>query len=301
MKGVRSGTRATYHQVWRQFNNFIINLDERPDSWEECALLYIGHLTEKGSQSATLKSYLSAIKFILTSDGYQCDNNKFLFPSVTRACKLVNDRVKTRLPIHIKLLEMLLFEIERYFGGLDDIAPQPYLMILYQTIFITAYYGLMRIGELTMGAHPILAKDVHVGMNKNKILLVLHSSKTHGKESRPQEIKMTTTENYYSHTRKRHFCPFQMPRNYMKAWGNCDTDSEPYFIFRSGQPVAPHHVRHLLRKLLKIVNLNPKLYDCQSFRIGMASDMFKLNCEISRIRQIGRWWSNVVFTYLRRV
>ena len=56
---------------------------------------------------------------------------------------------------------------------------QPYLLVLYEAIFCLAYYGLMRIGELTEGDHPIKAKDIHIGVNKDKILLVLYTSKTH--------------------------------------------------------------------------------------------------------------------------
>ena len=58
---------------------------------------------------------------------------------------------------------------------------QMYLLILYQAIFITLYFGLFRIGELTAasGNHAVLAKDIHIGRNKNKLMFVLHTSKTH--------------------------------------------------------------------------------------------------------------------------
>ena len=50
---------------------------------------------------------------------------------------------------------------------------------------------MFRIGELAMGVHSIRAKDVHISSNKNKILIVLYTSKTHGEESPPQKIKLT--------------------------------------------------------------------------------------------------------------
>ena len=53
-----------------------------------------------------------------------------------------------------------------------------------------AYYGLMRIGELATGGHPVLAKDVHVNKQQLKLKLYLHTSKTHSKGTRPQEIKI---------------------------------------------------------------------------------------------------------------
>ena len=90
------------------------------------------------------------------------------------------------MPIHFNLFEMILFELNRYYG-----ATQPYLNITYRALLSLAYYGLMRIGELTTSQHSLKAKDVHIASNKNKILVILHSSKTHGKESLPQKIKIS--------------------------------------------------------------------------------------------------------------
>ena len=61
----------------------------------------------------------------------------------------MNDQIQTRLPIHRNLLEILLFELERIYTD------QPYLEILYKDLFILAYYGLFRVGELTQGPHTI--------------------------------------------------------------------------------------------------------------------------------------------------
>ena len=94
-----------------------------------------------------------------------------------------NDVLKARMPIHCRLLELILFELGRHFGTLQ----QPYLNKLYQALFALGYYGLFRIGELVSGDHTIKAKNVHIAKNKEKILIILYTSKTHGKESRPQK------------------------------------------------------------------------------------------------------------------
>ena len=169
----------TYHHIWTKFNNFVIKLDYKPPTWEERIALYCGYLIEKGVQSSTLKSYISAIKCILKNDNYEWDENKILFSSITRACKLVNDQVKVRLPIQINLLEMIIFEIERYFNGKNN--TQLYLETLYKCLFITAYYGLLRIGEITTGSHPVKAKDVHIAKKKIKFFLCYIQAKRMGK------------------------------------------------------------------------------------------------------------------------
>ena len=181
----RNTTAANYLCVWRHLNKFIIRLDNRDNlTWEEKTALFGAYLVDGGEQSSTLKSYFSAIKFTLKQDGYEWNDNKVLLSSLVKGCKIENDKVKIRLPIQKGLLEMLLFETERFFNKKNA---QPYLEYMYKALFCLAYYGMMRIGELTESPHTLKASNIHVGNNKEKILIVLYSSKTHGLESVPQK------------------------------------------------------------------------------------------------------------------
>ena len=182
----RKSTCKTYLRIWRQFNKFIISLDRKPGTWEDRATLFVCHMVDKGMQSSSIKSYISAIKKILIDDGYEWKDEKILLTALTKACKLINDRVITRLPIKCGLLELILFELQRY---LDK---QHYLLCMYQALFALGYYGLMRVSELTKSDHVIKACNIHIAKNKDKILIVLHSSKTHSKANRPQKIKITS-------------------------------------------------------------------------------------------------------------
>ena len=308
----RSTTINMYHKIWRQFNAFLIKLNRKPEAWEDRVALYCSFLVEQGAQSSTLCSYISAIKSVLRTDGYQWDDGKVLLSTITKACKIQNDRVKTRLPINVKLLELLIFEKERYFSGTKYLkktgkikynfkSPQPFLECMYKALFMLAYYGLMRIGELTTGTHPIKACNIHMGQNKRKILILLYSSKTHGKEARPQQIKISAAEQYSQMQKKRHFCPFKLIDKYLQMRGPFTNDDEPLFVFRGGEPVQPSHVRKLLRTLLTNLNLNSKLYDCHSWRLGRSSDLYRAKFSVDQIRRWGRWRSNTVFGYIRNV
>ena len=287
----RSTTKANYLGIWRNFNNFVIKLDSKPDNWEDRISLFGTFLIENGIQSCTLKSYYSAIKAILKEDDYIVDDNKVLLSSLVKACRLENDRVRTRLPIKIKLLEILLFEVQRVFHQ------QPYLEALYTTILLLCYYGLFRIGELTTGSHPVKAADVHIGKNKDKMLFILHSSKTHGPESRPQKIKIAANPDRPKINT--FFCPFKAARHYLAMRGNYQTPQDPFFIFRDQQPVQPSHVRKVLKDSLKAVNLDPTLYGCHSLRIARAGELVKFGESIERVKLAGRWRSNIVYKYIR--
>ena len=130
-------TGQVYHGIW---NKFLLRLDSWPPTWEEKTALYVTFLIKCGLQSATIKSYISAIKASLNLIDYEWDNSAAKLAALTKACRLKNDQHKARLPISKKLLELLLFEIERKFSQ-----NQPYLELLYKTIFLVAYHGLLRI------------------------------------------------------------------------------------------------------------------------------------------------------------
>ena len=83
----RKSTNQTYLNIWRNFNNFVIHLDVKPDKWEDRVSLFLAHMIDKGLQSSSVKSYVSAIKKILVIDSYPWDDNAILLSTLTRACR----------------------------------------------------------------------------------------------------------------------------------------------------------------------------------------------------------------------
>ena len=92
---------------------------------------------------------------------------------------------------------------------------------------------------MTASSHVIKAKNVHIGVNKNKLLLVLYSSKTHGKADHPQKIKIEANESCYQECfqKKHFFCPFQMSHCFLKLHGGYTDDGEQFFVFQDDSPV----------------------------------------------------------------
>ena len=125
LKRVRSSTSLNYMAIWRTFNKFLVKLDKMPRDWEDRTSLFCAYMVgEKGLQSQTIRSYVSAIKSILIDDGYQWNDDRILLNSITRACRLKNDKLRCRLPISQKLLDILILELQRVLVG------QPYLQTL---------------------------------------------------------------------------------------------------------------------------------------------------------------------------
>ena len=286
----RESTRMSYHKIWTRFNKFIIRLDIKPKTWEERVALFAAQMVEEGKKSSTIQSYVSAIKSTLKKDNYEWCDNKILLATIIGACKIKNDIVKTRFPIRIGLLEIMLFEINRVYNK------QIYLETLLKAYFALSYYGLFRVGELATGEHQVKACDVHTALNKKKILVILHSSKTHSKGSIPQKVKITGRLETKC---KRNFCPFELTHNYIAIRGDIEDLQEAFFVLQGKLPVSPTLIRGALRDILTNLNLDASLYDTHSLRIGRATDLLKQNYRVEEIMQLGRWKSNVVFKYLR--
>ena len=91
-----------------------------------------------------MKSYISAIKAVLADVDVELSEDRVLLNSLTRACKLKYDTAHTRLKIKKSLLQAIIHTTLKIY---DD---QPYLLILYRTMILTAYFGLFRIGEIAI-------------------------------------------------------------------------------------------------------------------------------------------------------
>ena len=87
----RSSTRKTYYGIWKTFNRFFLQLDRKPNTWEECILLFAGYLVSMKCKSSTVKSYISAIQAMLFNIGREVNKDRLLLGSITRAARINYD------------------------------------------------------------------------------------------------------------------------------------------------------------------------------------------------------------------
>ena len=205
-----------------------------------------------------------------------------MFKMLVNACKVQNDTLKVRLPNQSGLKNMITDKTEDYFLGVGRV----YLAKLYKAIVSTGYHGLLQIGELTSGTHPMLACNVHSATNRRKIQIVLYHSKTHTKANYPQKIEITSMNTTFKH------CPYRIMEEFIKARWKYRRDDEPFLIFRDGIPVKPKHFRAVLSNVIKSLGLDPTLHDPHCLHIGKATDLFKAGHSIESIKMIGCWHSN---------
>ena len=178
----------------------------------------------ESKKRSTVLSYVSAIKAVLIEDGRELHEDKFLISAMTSACKIRNDRIHHKLPIKKGLLTIMLCEFPKLFGK------QPYLFALFRAMFVKAYYGLLRISEIaeTPSGHALKAIDVHVGRNKEKLKLILHTSKTNNKGSKPQIIKLNKQEVKGSTKQSPIHCLFGAVTQYAQIRAPIRNDTEQF-------------------------------------------------------------------------
>ena len=293
--------RNNYYSVWKTFNEFFIKLDVKPAKWSDRLTLCIGYLIDqKKVQPQTVRSYISAIKTVLRSDGIEISEDSYLLSLLVRACKLKNSSVRTRLPIQKNLLFELLAFTEQYYL----LQNQPYLASLFKTLFITTYFGLFRVSELCMTSsqHAVRVTDVHIGKNKRKFLFILWTSKTHDRSSKPQMIKISMhgegSENKTPAKTGERFCPYEELKNFSEIIPEYHNPQEQFFVFRDYSPVTAMHMRSTLHLMLKLMKYDPGLYSSHSFRAGRSTDMLKYGLSVETIKKLGRWKTNIIFSYL---
>ena len=246
-----------------------MKLDKKPKDWDDRIILFVAYLIQHGGlKSSTIRSYVSAIKGVLAEINIKISNDCFEVKALTRACHLKNDKIIMRLPIYKELLERLLIEAQHLFSDNG----QYYLMKLYMALMSSAYFGLLRIGEVSKGLHVLLAQNIHVATNKNKILFILMSSKTHMPGDNPQMVKILNVPlkgiKPLNKPRKlvNTLCPFHLLKEFIGVRPKIALTEEQFFVFTDHTPVKPTNCCNTLRILLKRVGLDAELYSFHSMR-----------------------------------
>lgn len=306
MRAVQDSSLKVYITAWRAMNDFYCRLDNKPKPYEQRLALFVAYMIKKRYEKQTIKTYISGIKYVLRNILHiQIDDAAFSFTALIKGARYKNSKPHLRLPIKLRLLNRILDEVEK----VPRLGGQPYLVKLYRAMFASAYYGLLRVGEMT-GKHAVKSRDVHMGRNKRKVQLRLWTSKTLQWGCWPDDIKIEGLSDcggcFNAIKRKgmssQNYCPVHIIREFNAIRETTKGDT-PFFVYKSGITVSAHAFRAVLKTILCRIGLQKivKSYNCQSFRAGRCSDLRRLGFSISDLKFFGRWKSNSVYRYLKCV
>ena len=139
---------------------------------------------------------------------------------------------------------------------------------------------------------------------QRKILISLRSSKTRGKESKLQSVKISKLpprcQGHDNFERNSVPCPYALLKSNAQMRGPyVSHQSEQFFVFADGSKVLPSQARTCLKKALKLANFDAKYYSFHSLRSGRTHDLLECGLSIVTKKKLGRWRSNAIYKYLK--
>ena len=287
-----ASSRRQYQRAWAVFRQFYCRFygSENPilPLVPNCIPLFISYLSFRKMAYSTINSYLSAISYVHKLKGLRDPTKSFLIQKLLTA--LSRQRAAdVRLPVTKPVLHQLV-------RSLDFTNSSGWHRSLFGTIFLVAFYGLFRIGELVV-------KSTHLGSS----VVQYHSLTFLTCNGLPHIAKISISE-YKHNPSKRPFnillaredvpslCPVTALLQYTRLRGD---RSGPLFCNADFSPMSLHQFNTELQRCLTYCGLDLSRYKSHSFRIGGACHAADNGFSDAQIRALGRWKSDAFKVNLR--
>ena len=286
------GTRRSYQRarvVFRQFYaQFYGSSNPTLPLSPVCLPLYISYLSFRKLAYSTITLHLSAISYAHKLGGF-CDPTKsFLIQKLLTALSRQR-HADIRLPI----TRLVLHELVR---SLEYTNSSAFQRTLFSAMFLTAFYGLFRIGELStkstrLACSVVQYRDLQILSREGdpctaKITITDYK---HNSDHRPFDILITRDDSVT-------FCPVKILLKYCKIRGN---RPGPLFCNSDQTPITTSQFNTELQRCLQYCGLDISRYKNHSFRIGGACHAADKGFSDAQIRALGRWKSDAFKVYLR--
>ena len=272
----------------RAFKSFRLKCGEAEQtgpSPEAEVLRFIAHLHKSGKAASTVAAYVSAVSTLHKINHWQntCDNYM-----VKRALKGVSrERVSedTRAPVTPALLESLLL-------ALPHVCKTSYEAALFKSIYLLAFFGLFRIGELVCPSRHDIARSVlnvnDLATQPGKIRLRVRFSKT--------DQTGKTSDVIICQKAGHPLCPVRAMFEFMKIRVK---KSGPLFMHFDSTFVSRFQFNAVLKAALSFANVHSVNVKSHSFRIGGATNAIAKGVPYEQVQEMGRWKSDAAKRYIR--
>jgi integrase len=238
---------------------------------------FAARMFERGYSPATIASHLSAVAYYhkLYSD---CDpTDTFIVRKLIQGARKLRPASDGRLPITKDILLRLI-------NSLKFVTSSPYDQSMLSAMFCLAFYGFLRIGEITGSSANVLSVS-----NVSVVTTCIYIRFDHFKHHAGQPI--TIVVNSSSHP-----CPVKALNHYLTLRGY---QGGPLFAFPGLKHLPRAYFTNMLHCCLTYLGLNPAQYKSHSFRIGAATHAALLGLSDSEIQALGRWKSGAFKKYIR--
>ena len=245
---------------------------------------FVAFMHLQGYAPSTQVTYISSLGYLHKISSETDPTKQFIIQKLLVGAMKISPSIDNRLPITLMLLYRLLEDIHHYVFS-------KYNRILLSTMFVVAFFGLFRIGELTISVHKeILLNLSDLCYHEDHFTISIKKYK-HSKNKGSVSIPLLRHDNKL-------ICPVLNMLQFLEIRGY---SPGPLFCFASGNHVPRTFFAKYLNIGIKFIGLQSSLYKSHSFRIGGASYLAELGLSDAQIRERGRWDSDAFKKYIRNL
>ena len=209
----------------------------------------------------------------------------FVVKKMLEGCKRLGKRQDLRAPVTMKILKSIC-------DRLPFVCYNEYEALMFRTVYLIAYYGLMRIGEIVFTSvfqsdRPLQVTDISF-RGKTVVQITIRVAKNNQK-GQPIYLRIPCMPGNT-------LCPVCCLQNYLTV-----RQQQPgqLFIHSNGKPLTRSQFTAVLAKSVQGTIYRSRHIRSHSFRIGRASDLASLGVDVEMIKVMGRWKSAAYKTYIR--
>jgi len=281
-----------YNRAWAVFADFYRRYHNKTNFGlpvlPSCLALFISYLCARGFAPSTITSYLSAIGYVHKMKGVADPTKTFLIQKLIVAI----GRRRTA-DIRLPLTRPLLYELIK---SLSHTNCSAYQRALYSAMYIVAFYGFFRIGELASKTKKSFDNVVQY----QQVTFLLQDSQVNTVKITISRFKHNTNNRPFGILIDREptetYCPVQLLCEYLKLRKYMPG---PLFCFPDGSPVSVAQFNTELHNSLIFCGMDAARYKSHSFRIGAACHAAERGLSDAQIRTLGRWNSDAFRLYIR--
>ena len=237
--------------------------------------IYVSFLHKHGYAATSIVSFTSAIGYVHRISNVSDPTSSLFIQKLLSATLKLRTTFDPRLPITLLILQQLV-----------DCLPTTVSSFVHQKLlramFVVAFFGLMRVGEITMAKDKSIPLSIsQLSLTQSRATLTITQFK-HNKSMRPVSIPLPRQDISA-------ICPVQALQDYLLVRG---LGPGPLFAFPGLTPVPREFFVKHLKVTLSFCGFPWDRYKSHSFRIGGASYYADLGFSDSQLRLLGRWGSN---------
>ena len=244
--------------------------------------LFVSYLHTEGYSPASIVAHTSSIGYIHRLTGLPNPVSATIIQKLLAGVTKVSPPTPPRLPITIGILVALL-------RGVDQVIIHHYHKALIKAMLTVGFFGLMRIGELTMSKEKVIPLNISQLSYSHTYISISITHFKHNQKLKPIEVPLQIQS-------LPEVCPVRHLSYYLSLRGY---DPGPLFSFPTLAPIPRQFFSKHLAKLISFTGFQVDRYKSHSLRIGGASYYASLGYSDAQIRLLGRWESNSFVKYIR--